>query len=539
QSRQEVCESLPYFRSYQGGVYQNNGVVRGYFLSAFSADRDCFEAGGKLIISHAGGKAQTSRTHRGQLITRPAADQRPNDIPVKALMHNYHQGIPLVVLIDDRYPFFPLDLAKSGVYMTVLGFYRIIHAWGNSLFTLAEQHTTAEGTTVVRYKFAFQWCAGQGEPWWSENYDPDPLKPRSLYNTCTVCHELSPLVFFFVVCLNSACRSFFTTRSAALTLSNARYNPKILEPSDGRPLPQMYLETLIPEPHVFDLTSAGSTTSYAASRGSHCGPCGRLFSRYASLACLSPRVSPAQISLAQARMPSLQGISHRITQTTTQFGSVKIQTFTFPDSRYVENSFPIRHCILTQSPTRGKVHLIPAQHGHAVANRIFLAYQNQAASGDLILQRMPLKMVMRGSLLTNYYSQNCMCPSPLRSSTQLCLLAGEPYHVRVYSVLSTHNSPPVQYVAGTDATVPFNLAPSAVLDAHALIGDRILKGLGLKIQFNEVLRFENERFHPPQGDVCFMQGAGIQEYYEYLALQIPSNFRIAATARWIEPQLPN
>lgn len=36
-SRQEVCESFDWFRSYQGGVYHVHNVARGYLLSAFSS----------------------------------------------------------------------------------------------------------------------------------------------------------------------------------------------------------------------------------------------------------------------------------------------------------------------------------------------------------------------------------------------------------------------------------------------------------------------------------------------------------------------
>jgi hypothetical protein len=37
QSRQEVCESFEWFRSYQSGVYHANGIVKGYLLSGFPA----------------------------------------------------------------------------------------------------------------------------------------------------------------------------------------------------------------------------------------------------------------------------------------------------------------------------------------------------------------------------------------------------------------------------------------------------------------------------------------------------------------------
>jgi hypothetical protein len=37
ESRQELCESLQWFRSYQSGVYFSQGHVKGYLLGAFSA----------------------------------------------------------------------------------------------------------------------------------------------------------------------------------------------------------------------------------------------------------------------------------------------------------------------------------------------------------------------------------------------------------------------------------------------------------------------------------------------------------------------
>lgn len=40
QSRQEVCESFDWFRSYQSGVYFMKDMVKGYLLSAFSSRCD-------------------------------------------------------------------------------------------------------------------------------------------------------------------------------------------------------------------------------------------------------------------------------------------------------------------------------------------------------------------------------------------------------------------------------------------------------------------------------------------------------------------
>ena len=50
QYRQELCEGVSYFRSYQGGIYFRNGIVFGYLLDAFGAERDYI--GSHVVISH-------------------------------------------------------------------------------------------------------------------------------------------------------------------------------------------------------------------------------------------------------------------------------------------------------------------------------------------------------------------------------------------------------------------------------------------------------------------------------------------------------
>ncbi|EMD37325.1 hypothetical protein CERSUDRAFT_49824 [Gelatoporia subvermispora B] len=192
---------------------------------------------------------------------------------------------------------------------------------------------------------------------------------------------------------------------------------------------------------------------------------------------------------------------------------------------------------------------------NTTASQIFQEYQRQAGTGELQFRRLPLRQhKCRGTLLTNYFSQN----------------TGEPY----------------QYVGGTAHTVPWDAASSAVHQARALIQER-MSLIGMepnRAQFNEILSaayMEKQKmsFHSDSekglgpvvaslslgspaymhfrllakydaqsgnglnrialtlylrhGDVLVMDGAGVQEFYEHTVM--PVNFRIAATARWIEP----
>ncbi|EJF65534.1 hypothetical protein BD309DRAFT_1050715 [Dichomitus squalens] len=205
---------------------------------------------------------------------------------------------------------------------------------------------------------------------------------------------------------------------------------------------------------------------------------------------------------------------------------------------------------------RGRIYLIlGTPRTNEVADEIFQEYQDQAGTGELQLRRWPLKRHQcRGELLTNYFSHN----------------TGEPY----------------QYVGGTADTVPFDVAPSAVVKARDLIQSRMMSIMQAENQpyrFNEVLSAaymeeQSMAFHSDaedglgprvaslslgssavmhfrplkkyrkdtgggmkcnaltlqlhHGDVLIMDGAQIQEYYEHTV--VPHNFRIAATARYID-----
>lgn len=67
---------------------------------------------------------------KGQTSHQESSDQDAQDKSVRSLLNNYTERIPLVLLADDKYALFPFDLAVSGYTYVVLGFYRIIHAWG-------------------------------------------------------------------------------------------------------------------------------------------------------------------------------------------------------------------------------------------------------------------------------------------------------------------------------------------------------------------------------------------------------------------------
>lgn len=130
----------------------------------------------KCANENRGGKAGQRLGKSGQ--TASASDQQEDDKSVNSLLHNYRTRRPLVLIIDDKYALFPFDLASKGCTYAVLGWYQISYAWGmvsrilymlgaNCIFKAeCVSDASSRGGSVIRYKFAFQWCEAQGEPWW-------------------------------------------------------------------------------------------------------------------------------------------------------------------------------------------------------------------------------------------------------------------------------------------------------------------------------------------------------------------------------------
>ncbi|KAG1746118.1 hypothetical protein EDB19DRAFT_1690476 [Suillus lakei] len=559
ESRQEVCESFDYFRSYQGGVYSSKDIVKGYLLGGSPASRDIFHCGGRLIVSHGGGKAESILDYRvGSARFQQAQDQEATDKSVRALLKSYTDKRPLVLLADDKYALFPFDLGASGCTYVVLGSYWISHAW-------AEYQPASNGCgRVVRWKFAFQWCEGQGNPWWttskSDDMDVfpdtmtdcqsapkhDPSLPNAVVKVaCNKCCQKSPVIYSQGwMCLNPSCTSFWSL--GGQELEQLDYDSTFL-----RPIAMAFSNLPELRPAKLIETIDSITTSYAFSKGWHCEKCGRLSSRFKwehweCSNCHSIHKVPGRLRIAKEfwhQRPSAEFLHSHVGK---QSGIIsrRPELFELGDGGGFTN-----YLTFILPDERGKIHLILGTPlANKQADEIFRQYQEQADEGELLLKRYPLRLAkIRGTFLTNYFSQN----------------SGEPY----------------QYVGGTGNTVPFDKAPSSVCGALALIKERSRLALQKDIPFNEILSAaymerqkmsfhsdseqglgpvvaslslgsaafmhfrhratSKEAKHPSNaltlilrhGDVLIMEGDGVQQHYEHTV--VPMNFRIAATARCI------
>ncbi|ORY29498.1 hypothetical protein BCR39DRAFT_588274 [Naematelia encephala] len=158
ESRQELCETLPYYRAFQSGLYMSGRVAYGYLLEAFPAPRDTWAQDGRVIISHGGGQCILID---GEAVL--AADQSPSDARVDTLLAAAQNKAPIILIAGTGYALLPwsLDCAYA-----ILGWYWISATW-------VEAEPVALGVRPMhgrdwfnRYKIRFDWVQGQGDPWW-------------------------------------------------------------------------------------------------------------------------------------------------------------------------------------------------------------------------------------------------------------------------------------------------------------------------------------------------------------------------------------
>ncbi|GBC05489.1 hypothetical protein RclHR1_06250011 [Rhizophagus clarus] len=307
QTRQEVCETLAYFRSYQSRVYHKDNVAYAYLLDAFGAKRDF--CNGRVIISHEDGKNDKCEHSKSQSST---------DNSIKSLLNNYVHNQPLAIIIGNKCS---ISNFKVPARYCVLGMYLITHAWaehedlkdGEDSTDLTDEEALIDNTPFktktktnkrktksdpfICWKFRFEWINTQEFlPWWeypAETTTTDMMdldysdstnhSPLSQDSTCSNCKKRFFQIYESWMCLNFLCESFWKVwnpikKEWEIASQDLHYNQKFLSPGFipkkilSHPLPF----SIIPPPIKIDGIGAHTLMHW---RGFYCIRCGRVSCR--------------------------------------------------------------------------------------------------------------------------------------------------------------------------------------------------------------------------------------------------------------------
>ncbi|TYJ58787.1 hypothetical protein B9479_000623 [Cryptococcus floricola] len=498
ESRQELCEALPYYRSFQSGLYMHSKVTFGYLLEAFPAPRDAWASNGRVIISHGGGQCicpKLSNGKQGPPVLQ--ADQSRSDARVDALLTAAERRTPIVLIAGEGYKELPWKLDCA---------------------------TTFDGFT------------------------------------CPTCNSQSPRIYIEgPICVHPSCPAFFLLLTPlgllpipptfTLTLCPSFLLPqKTPEGVNRLPyevVPPGPVEDW-PEADEGGLRGAGEKTLW---RGWVCSECGRANCRYRweVWECQACGNSTAQLN-ASHQVPLC-----RLTDLRDTFlGDGVIRHSTGLRSSLTISRELGAVVAIYELPEAGKVyHIMPSDKEYAT--ELFYEYQREATSRSWFQRRSLKSTTVKGSLLAQHFAFNSGVPYKYIVDTLSTPFDESPACV---TKAVDHITSLVATVSGEEHQ--FNEILSVCYREGQKMGyhDDGEPGLGpvvasLSLGSSAIMSFrpkpgEKQRGNPDvalnitlsHGDFMIMEGHEIQRKYHHRV--VPQGFRIAATARRIsEPAKPD
>ncbi|KAF2029162.1 hypothetical protein EK21DRAFT_36524, partial [Setomelanomma holmii] len=272
--RQELCETLHYFRSYQSACYSTGDFVRGFMFDQVAHARDYMDS--DVVISRAGGGLIKDK-ESGDM--KSSKDQVKDTKTVQALRNCMKHFNPVVIITGVDNPHIP---SQPPHQYCVLDYFKPTDIWveksGNS--------------KILRYRF--EKLNTKKPSWWTPEGQYSFLDPGSLglpvKQTCASCQITSTQVYLNGwMCLQPNCSIFWQfggsspsgTRKTTNEPNEASliYDPRFLKqktpwPNDDSDYPLQSNST-----ELSSYSTPGEDTSQAFWAGMVCPECGRCNSR--------------------------------------------------------------------------------------------------------------------------------------------------------------------------------------------------------------------------------------------------------------------
>ncbi|KAI2486135.1 2OG-FeII-Oxy-2 domain containing protein [Pyrenophora tritici-repentis] len=274
EGRQELCETLHYFRSYQSSSYATGGFVRGFMFDKLAHDRDYIDS--DVILSRAGG-GRVKDKDSGEM--KAGRDQKEDSVAA-GLRNCMLSRNPVVIITGVDNPHIP---SKPPHQYCVLDHFKPTHIWSEK----------SGGNEMVRYRF--EKLNTKKDSWWRAKDGPDVATlgslPPPVERQCGSCGVISPQVYLNGwMCLRSTCASFWKLITATPGPGNSTslqepneasliYDPRFLKQktpwvNDDRDYP-LVSNTAELSPHA----RPGDNTSVAFWSGIVCPKCGSCIPR--------------------------------------------------------------------------------------------------------------------------------------------------------------------------------------------------------------------------------------------------------------------
>lgn len=219
ESRRELCESLPWYRSYKGGGYISDGIAHAFMFDSQAHARDYIDS--TVVIARAGGgmaKDPDDKTGAMSL----SRDQEAT-AQVKALEGNMREYRPVGVIAGQ---FLSCMQSQMKHRYQFLDWFKPTDIWCEK----------TNGFVCVRYRFE---KLRPWEPsWWTPAGEEDEIEELTddldvlvpLSHKCSFCGKTSMQVYLNgPMCLHPACQRFWTLPSGEEPGDQLKYDPRFLK----------------------------------------------------------------------------------------------------------------------------------------------------------------------------------------------------------------------------------------------------------------------------------------------------------------------
>jgi len=268
--RQDLCESLPYYRALKGGGYTSGGFAYCFMFDAESHQRDHFDS--DVLISRAGGGM--GKDEEGNMVA--SKDQSIDDAQVQSVQNNILQYRPLVLITGNRNTKARFKVPQA---YSVLDWFKPAYVWSEKTRPASSKKTTI----IVRYRF--EKLKPEKESWWTPQGADEPVKVGQLKppvsKHCDGCDKDWLQVYVQGwMCLQQGCEHFWKLPGGGEPNEHhLRYDPRFLKMKTPWPHSS--------EPHslnpglvqVGTVPNPGEVCNFQAWKGLVCPKCGSCSSR--------------------------------------------------------------------------------------------------------------------------------------------------------------------------------------------------------------------------------------------------------------------
>ncbi|KAI5377105.1 hypothetical protein J4E82_004188 [Alternaria postmessia] len=191
--RQELCETLHYYRAYQSACYSTGGFARGFMFDKVAHNRDYMDS--NVVLSRAGGGLMKD-IDSGEMKSK--RDQSEDSAALGLRNCMIHRN-PVVIITGVDSPNIP---SKPPHQYCVLDYFKPTHVWAEK----------SGDSKIVRYRF--EKLNTKKESWWRAKDAQEVIElgslPSPVEKVCGSCNLQSPQVYLNGwMCLQSACTAFW------------------------------------------------------------------------------------------------------------------------------------------------------------------------------------------------------------------------------------------------------------------------------------------------------------------------------------------